>query len=242
MPYPACVDMTEYRTGMSQSASGRYGVTLGPPGLGLVQDFLNTASAGRPPKPDLLTDASDAQAWFVDALSLSEPLAGCEEATGPTNPAFGEDDLVQLREVRRFLRTVIGRRDRCDGSAHTDDPVEMATLPAYELGCPQLDAVSGTLALRLSLDGDLTVEPIGNARDRLLAALLTAVRDAHRDGTWRRLKVCRNGACSGAFYDRSRNNSGVWHDVKSCGNAANLRASRARRRQKDVSKPMPGSR
>jgi len=33
-----------------------------------------------------------------------------------------------------------------------------------------------------------------------------------------------------AFFDRSRNNSGVWHDVKFCGNAANLRAFRARQR------------
>ena len=33
-----------------------------------------------------------------------------------------------------------------------------------------------------------------------------------------------------AFYDRSRNNGRVWHDVHTCGNVANLRASRARRR------------
>jgi predicted RNA-binding Zn ribbon-like protein len=36
--------------------------------------------------------------------------------------------------------------------------------------------------------------------------------------------------CPCAFYDRSRNNSRVWHDVRTCGNVANLRASRARRR------------
>ncbi|TFV34142.1 CGNR zinc finger domain-containing protein [Streptomyces sp. T1317-0309] len=32
------------------------------------------------------------------------------------------------------------------------------------------------------------------------------------------------------FYDRTRNNIGVWHSVRSCGNPANLRASRARKR------------
>jgi len=53
---------------------------------------------------------------------------------------------------------------------------------------------------------------------------------AQRADTWRRLKLCRNAVCNSAFYDRSKNNSGVWHDVKMCGNAANLRASRARRR------------
>jgi predicted RNA-binding Zn ribbon-like protein len=44
------------------------------------------------------------------------------------------------------------------------------------------------------------------------------------------LKVCRNPRCRVAFYDRSRNNSGVWHDVRTCGNAANLRAHRERQR------------
>jgi predicted RNA-binding Zn ribbon-like protein len=57
---------------------------------------------------------------------------------------------------------------------------------------------------------------------------------AQATGAWRRLKVCRNVACSGAFYDLSRNNSRVWHDVHRCGNIANLRASRARRRAGDT--------
>jgi hypothetical protein len=234
-------DRADYHMGMSQSASGRYGVPIGPPGLALVQDFLNTASAGRPAKPDLLSEASDAQAWLLHGVNLSEPLARCQQASGPAN-RLSADDLTQLREVRRFLRSVIGRRDRHEGFTRTDDPVEMTTWPAYELGCSRLDGLNATMALRLSLDGNLTMEPIGNTRDRLLAALLIAVHDAHRDGTWRRLKVCRNGACSGAFYDRSRNNSGVWHDVKSCGNAANLRASRARRRQSSASTAALGSR
>jgi predicted RNA-binding Zn ribbon-like protein len=46
-----------------------------------------------------------------------------------------------------------------------------------------------------------------------------------------RLKICRNEVCSLSFYDRSRNNSGVYHDSRVCGNAMYLRASRARKRQ-----------
>jgi predicted RNA-binding Zn ribbon-like protein len=34
-----------------------------------------------------------------------------------------------------------------------------------------------------------------------------------------------------SFYDRSRNNSAVYHDSRQCGNAIYLRASRARKRQ-----------
>jgi predicted RNA-binding Zn ribbon-like protein len=54
---------------------------------------------------------------------------------------------------------------------------------------------------------------------------------AQESHTWPRLKICRNELCGCAFYDRSRNNSGVWHDVRECGSAINLRASRARRKQ-----------
>jgi predicted RNA-binding Zn ribbon-like protein len=52
---------------------------------------------------------------------------------------------------------------------------------------------------------------------------------AQENTEWR-LKLCRNPECAVAFYDRSKNSSAVWHNVKTCGNAANLRASRARRR------------
>lgn len=66
---------------------------------------------------------------------------------------------------------------------------------------------------------------------RLLASLAAIeVFKAQQDGSWSRIKTCRNPRCAVAFFDRSRNNSGVWHDVKVCGNAANLRAYRARQR------------
>jgi predicted RNA-binding Zn ribbon-like protein len=52
---------------------------------------------------------------------------------------------------------------------------------------------------------------------------------AQATGTRERLKACQNPDCRAAFYDRSRNSSSVWHDTKLCGNAINLRASRARR-------------
>ncbi|MFD8338947.1 CGNR zinc finger domain-containing protein [Streptomyces solisilvae] len=53
--------------------------------------------------------------------------------------------------------------------------------------------------------------------------------------TWQRLKLCRNDRCGIMFFDRSRNNSGIWHDVKVCGNTANLRAYRARQRAQRAS-------
>ncbi|MDT3725889.1 CGNR zinc finger domain-containing protein [Streptomyces sp. DSM 41972] len=60
---------------------------------------------------------------------------------------------------------------------------------------------------------------------------------AQADGTWQRLELYREPACRSAFHDRSRNNSGVWHDVRRCGNAADLRTSRARRKQQAAEAP-----
>ncbi len=48
------------------------------------------------------------------------------------------------------------------------------------------------------------------------------------DGTWSRLKACRQ--CEWAFYDWSKNRSGRWCAMSVCGNRTKVRAYRARRR------------
>ncbi|MEU0254576.1 CGNR zinc finger domain-containing protein [Streptomyces sp. NPDC006184] len=60
---------------------------------------------------------------------------------------------------------------------------------------------------------------------------------ASHTGAPSRLKMYRNPACGEAFYDRSRNGTRVWHDMKTCGNALNLRASRARRQHSPEPEP-----
>ncbi|NEC48446.1 CGNR zinc finger domain-containing protein, partial [Actinospica acidiphila] len=95
------------------------------------------------------------------------------------------------------------------------------------------------VSLRPGLDeeGRVALVPVGGPGEWLEAAVWAQVLLAQADGTWQRLKLCREPACRSAFYDRSRNNSGVWHDVRRCGNAANLRASRARRKQQAAEAP-----
>ena len=85
--------------------------------------------------------------------------------------------------------------------------------------------------LVLGSDGGLSLEPGGHGFSQFAAEICTQVFLAQQAGTWKRLKLCHNPPCASAFYDRSKNNSGVWHDVRMCGNAVNLRASRARRRE-----------
>ena len=62
-----------------------------------------------------------------------------------------------------------------------------------------------------------------------LLGLLLVIRDAQRDGTWDRLKICGNHDCRRAFYDRSHSRRGAWCDMASCGNLIKNRNLRARR-------------
>jgi predicted RNA-binding Zn ribbon-like protein len=62
--------------------------------------------------------------------------------------------------------------------------------------------------------------------DGALGSILAVVYDAVRDGTWSRLKTCRN--CRWAFWDASRNRSATWCSMTLCGNRLKVRRYRSR--------------
>jgi hypothetical protein len=132
------------------------------------------------------------------------------------DPLPGDDDwprdlsdaqLATLRALRAEIERLVN-----GGAGHTPGPLARTTLV-------------------LDPKGELRLEPAGQGLDGFAAQIWALVYLAQLADTWKRLKLCHNQPCASAFYDRSKNNSGVWHDVKMCGNAVNLRASRARRRQ-----------
>ena len=57
----------------------------------------------------------------------------------------------------------------------------------------------------------------------VLAQLLIPVAQALGEGSWQRVKACRAPNCHWAFYDRSRNHSGVWCEMAVCGNRTKVR-------------------
>jgi CGNR zinc finger/Putative stress-induced transcription regulator len=185
------------------SASHRYRLASAPGGLGLVQDFLNTVRIGEY-GPDLLADTALAGAWATDAVRTWSALRGVDAEP----PSLSDADLSKLRALRDTIaKMVAGEAPRGTGS------------------------VSASFAL--SDTGEVRLEPAGSGWRWLASALWGEILLGQQDGTWRRIKQCHNHHCGSTFYDRSKNNSGVWHDVKTCGNAANLRASRARRRERE---------
>jgi CGNR zinc finger/Putative stress-induced transcription regulator len=62
--------------------------------------------------------------------------------------------------------------------------------------------------------------------DGALGRILAVVYDAMRDGSWSRLKMCRN--CGWAFWDGSRNRSATWCSMQLCGNRLKVRRHRAK--------------
>jgi predicted RNA-binding Zn ribbon-like protein len=194
---------------MSWSATVRYGPELAPEGLAFVQDLMNTVSAGKPRATDLLADRGDAQAW------LDQALAQWSQVTGAPAPQV-QLELRDQEELRSF-------RDNLRRAARQDHD---GTIPPPH---------TASIAMQLDSHGQVHPEPRGTGWRRVAALALIEIFQAQQAGTWQRLKMCRNEQCGTAFFDRSRNNSGVWHDVKVCGNAANLRAYHARQRAQKAS-------
>jgi predicted RNA-binding Zn ribbon-like protein len=51
---------------------------------------------------------------------------------------------------------------------------------------------------------------------------------AELDGRWERFRLCHDPGCGSVFFDRSKNKSGKWCSMSSCGNRAKVRAFRER--------------
>jgi len=100
-----------------------------------------------------------------------------------------------------------------DAGAHDGAPVSGLAVPVLH---------TSAAALQFGADGSVRLQPQETGPLALVMLVLAALFEGQQVGTGRRLKTCRNPRCRVAFYDRSRNASGVWHSVRVCGNAINL--------------------
>jgi predicted RNA-binding Zn ribbon-like protein len=183
----------------------------GPDRLGLVP-----APGGLTLVQELLNSAGLPSLGVPDLLTDADAAAGWLDAaltlwsrqTGSDRPALSvrAADLADLRTARAALKAWLAGGE--------------AVLPPT------------TVVLRAG-GGRVVLGPTDGGVQGLLGLVMGELLLAQRDGTLPRLKTCANPACGMAFYDLSRNSSRVWHDVRTCGNVTNLRASRARRRAAD---------
>ena len=89
------------------------------------------------------------------------------------------------------------------------------------------EAKRAPLAVSFAGGGNAELVPAGLGVDAALARIFAIVHDAMRDGTWERLKACRN--CHWSFYDKSKNRSATWCSMELCGNRLKTRRYRTKR-------------
>ena len=98
-------------------------------------------------------------------------------------------------------------------------------LPVDPTAIETINHAAERVVLRLDDAGQLRLEPEQDALDEVVAIALRAMLD----GSWPRLKACRN--CRWSFYDYSPNRSATWCSMQLCGNRTKTRAYRSRRRR-----------
>ena len=173
-----------------------------PGQLDVVQAFVNTL------------DIDDGTEELSSPAALAAWLAGRELADAGTQAT--KSDLTRAIALREALREQLLAH-------HGDyDPDPKAA--------PTVDAAARRAKLRLAFGSDGIARPAPEADgiDGALGRLLAIVAAAQADDTWSRLKACPADTCRWAFYDRSRNRSGVWCTMAVCGNRAKVRGYRER--------------
>ncbi len=170
----------------------------------LVGKFVNTAALEE--GKDAIASPSDLHAWLVGHhLTQVHDHMSLEDVAG----------AVELREA---LRELIG--------LNTDGRFQGTAAEA-------VNRMAGASLLRVSVSvsGDIRLDSAsGSPFERAAGAILAAVYSAVTDGSWSRMKLCKNPRCRWAFYDRSKNRSGGWCTMAVCGNRAKARTFRMRRR------------
>jgi predicted RNA-binding Zn ribbon-like protein len=183
------------------SKAPRYDIPkAAPPPLRLVQSFVNTV------------DLEHGREW----LGGPRELAGwaSERGLAPRGARFSASDLRRALELREAFRALLAaNRDR--------DRDEAA------LGVLTRAAQSGELTVSFDT-GTPALEARARGIDGVCGRLAGVAAAAMLDGSWERLKACRN--CRWAFYDESKNRSAHWCSMSLCGNRLKTRAYRRRNR------------
>ncbi len=174
-----------------------------PQPLRLVQEFVNTIDLEH--DREWLATPADLLAWGRKRR-LIEPGAS----------SLGAHELHRAREMREALRTLIRANSV---NAPADEEREVLANAARR----------ARLTIRFD-SGTPELLPGAPGVDGLLGRILAVAFVAMVDGSWARLKGCRN--CRWAFYDESKNRSARWCSMTLCGNRRKTRAYRRRRRSR----------
>jgi len=125
---------------------------------------------------------------------------------------LAERGLVRAERRARALRSALRALVRANNG-----------VPLDEEAVATVNAAARRVSMQVDSAGAVTVKTDGDALDQVVAIALGAMLD----GSWGRLKACRN--CRWSFYDKSPNRSGTWCSMQLCGNRRKTRAYRRRK-------------
>jgi predicted RNA-binding Zn ribbon-like protein len=175
-----------------------------PGRLEAVREFVNTWD--KEDEEEILADPQALGRWLREHDLLER---GAE---------VGEDDLGRALEVREALRAQLMANN---GGERDPEAVK------------RLHAAANRAGIRLVFSGDGSeLAPEAGGVDGAIGRLLMIVHEAEHGGTWKRLKACPWDTCNWAFYDNTKNASGVWCTMEVCGNRAKAKAYRERHARK----------
>ena len=174
-----------------------------PEPLYLVQRFVNSADLET--GEDELASPEALRDWFAERGLMEK------------GEAVSAADLKRVLDVREGLRAVLLQNN---GRELDEERVR------------RLDHAVGRAAVRVRFEPgrDPVLVPSATGVDGAIARLMAMVAAGVEGGTWERLKACPREECEWAFYDKSKNSSGRWCSMESCGNIEKARAFRERRR------------
>src|SRR4051794_31969891 len=150
----------------------------------------------------------------------------------------GKDEIATPKSLRAWLegnglsvgriagadvRRAIAAREGLRGLllANNGEPLDPAAVEALNRTAP-------SVSVRFDAEGGSALAAERTGIDLALAPIFDAVFCAMTEGTWKRLKACREDTCQWAFYDRSKNRSATWCSMEVCGNRNKARAFRER--------------
>jgi predicted RNA-binding Zn ribbon-like protein len=177
-----------------------------PDELDHIRQFVNTLDLED--GAETLADPKATAAWLRERDLLPAGETSLTDA-----------DVRQARLMREAIRKLL--------LAHNGAPLDPDAVD-----CVNSAAKSAELVVRFDEHGHAALSPVRPGIDGALGRLTAIVYRAMADGTWERLKACREDNCEWAFYDWSKNRSGAWCDMAVCGNRAKARAYRERRQSK----------
>jgi hypothetical protein len=188
---------------LPQPVHPRDETTPAPADLELLRGFLSLHDH-EPGNPDSLPPDEESLRWWLADSGLV-----------PDDTPVSEDHLGWALEVRAAL---VDKVREHMGDPRNADAIELLNRAATRTGLRLCFGCPDDRPIHVDEEGVLGA----------VGALLGEAFLAELDGRWDRFRLCGDPGCSAVFYDRSRNRSGKWCSMATCGNRAKVRAFRER--------------